>query len=101
MNRDTTTIRPYTFGALTFRVRGFGVFIPSSKFAARVAKLTPEQIKAANTEAWKLRRLAERTMNRTNNVTVWGNGPYDAAYADYDVAKAVCTATWEHMRTPA
>jgi len=90
-------IQAYKFGELEFRVRGLGLFFPSEKLKARIAALSPDQLREANKAAWKLRRTAERLTERYSNVTLNGCGPYDRAFHDFDVARAVCNATWSCM----
>jgi hypothetical protein len=94
-------ITAYRVGALELKLRGLGVYVGGEKLNAKVQALSPDEVRAANNEAWKARRRAEREMERYSNVTVHGNGLHDRATLDYMVAKAVCAATWQRMRVAA
>jgi hypothetical protein len=88
----------YKFGALEIKLRGLGVYFGGEKLNAKVAALSPVEVRAANSAAWKLRRSAERRMERYSNVTMHGCDPHDRATQESMVAKAVCDATWRVMR---
>jgi len=94
-------ITAYKFGVLEIKLRGLGVYLGGEKLNAKVEALSADEIRAANTEAWKVRRRAERAMERYSNVTLHGNDLHDRATLDYMVAKAVCAATWARMRAAA
>jgi hypothetical protein len=87
-------IRSYTFGAIEFKTRGLGLFFPSVKLQERIRALSPDDLRAANKAAWKLRRTAERYMNRSHFMSDW-----DSAGHDYHVAEQICKATWRALQS--
>jgi hypothetical protein len=91
-------VHDYTFGELKVRVQGLGVYFGGKYLTEACDKLTPQQLKAANQEAWRQKHAAERAMNRFANVSVYGNLAYDTASARYDVASVVCKETWQRMQ---
>ena len=88
----------YTFGPLSIRVSGLGVYFGGPKLEAKVATLSPEQLRDANRAAWKLKRSSDRLCERYSNVTIHGNRPHDEAHSAAMVAEAVCKATWRAMQ---
>lgn len=95
MSKEITS---YTFGALQFRVQGLGVFFAGPKLIAKIEALSPEQLRDANSAAWKLRRSSERLCERYANVTIHGNRPHDEAHSAFMVADVVCKTTWRAMQ---
>lgn len=91
-------VSTFTFGALTFTVKGLGVFVGGAKVRELAAGLTQEQLKKANTDAWSMRRKCGRSMDRYSNITVHGSSQYDAAAFSYFVCESVCKETWNLMR---
>lgn len=90
-------ITTYTFGPLAVRVQGLGVYTGGPHLQAACDKLTPDELKAANTEAWRQRRAANRQANRVANASVHGCAPHDRACQHYDVAEIVCRETWKRL----
>lgn len=91
----------YTFGALSLRVSGLGVYFGGPKLNEKISALSAEQLRDANRAAWKLKRSSDRLCERYANVTVHGNRPHDEAHSAAMVAEAVCKATWRAMQTVA
>lgn len=91
-------ITEYRFGAVVIRVQGLGVYCGHRRLDTVCAGLTAEQLKAANGEAWKQKRHASRMCDRYSNVTIHGCGPHDRASQHFDVADAVCRATWKRLQ---
>lgn len=91
-------INSYKFGVIEFRTEGLGVFFASEKLIARIEALSPDELRAANQAAWKVRRKADRLTERYCNVSIHGHGPYDAAAHDECVARAICNATWKALK---
>jgi hypothetical protein len=90
------TINTYTFGPLTVRVQGLGVYLGGKHLQAACDALSAEQLKQANREAWRQRKSAVRIANRQSNVSVYGwNDRRDQLI---DVAEVVCKETWRRMQ---
>lgn len=98
MSRRDTALRTFKFDTLSVSVIGLGVYFPSDKLKGLCAEMSPEHAAKVNRAAWKARRAAERTMSRTNNITVHGWGPYETASLEHAVAEAVCKLTWARMQ---
>lgn len=85
----------YLFGPLEVTMRDDAVCIGcGERTLAKIATLTPDELRAANSAAWKQLRQAERRCARFANVSQYGWGPHDAASQHADVALAVRKATW-------
>lgn len=91
-------IHHWKFGVIEFRTRGAGLFFPSEKLLARIMALPFADAKAANEEAWKQKKAADRDADRHSNVSIHGCGTYDRAMHAYYVADQVCKATWRRMQ---
>lgn len=89
----------YKFGAIEFKTRGAGVFFCSELLLERIRKLPPDDLRAANREAWKLRRKADRLTERYSNVSVHGSSLHDDAMHMHSVAKAICDVTWKALQS--
>ena len=94
--RHDTKTRQYTFGPLSFGVRGLGVFVGCDKLRERIATLSQAELKQVNREAWRQRNSATRIANRQSNVSVYGWN--DARDQLIDVATEVCRETWKRMQ---
>jgi hypothetical protein len=94
-------IHNWSFGPVTFRTQGAGLFFASDKLKARIMALSYADAKVANSAAWTQRRSAERDMGRYNNITVHGWGIYDRASHAYHVAEEVRKITWQRMQARA
>jgi hypothetical protein len=90
-------ITEYRFGILTIKVQGLGVYCGHDRLRVLMADWSAEKLQAVNKEAWKQRRHAARLCDRYSNVTIHGCGPHDRASQHFDVADAVCKATWERL----
>lgn len=93
-SQSKSEVTAFAFGALKFRVAGLGVFIPGDTFAAKVAALTPDELRAANCEAWKQKRAWVRSSERTQFMSDW-----DRTVFHEMVAEAVCKATWKALQS--
>lgn len=91
------TVTDYTFGPLKVRVQGLGVYTGGEHMRAACDSLTVAELRAANREAWKQKRAAERMCSRVSNVTVHGCTPHDRASQHLDVAEVVCRETWKRI----
>jgi hypothetical protein len=96
--RAGSDVSQFTFGRLTIKCKGLGVFIPGKKFADRFAEFSVDELRAMNREAWKQRKAAERTANRYNNVTLHGWSTYESAALHEAIATAVCSASWAALK---
>lgn len=94
MNTQTTD---YTFGPLKVRVQGLGVYTGGPYLLAACDRLTAAELRVANHEAWKQKRVAARQCERVANATVHGCTPHDRASQHYDVAEIVCRETWKRI----
>ncbi len=94
MNTNTQS-RRYTFGPLTFSVRGLGVFVGGDKLRERIAALSPAEMQQVNRAAWRQRNSATRAANRQANVSIYGWN--DARDQLIEVATVVCRETWRHI----
>lgn len=97
MKTPDDVITTYEFGALTVRVKGLGVYLGGQSLMKACDGLSIAELRAANREAWKQKRIACRQMNRFANVTVHGCRPHDRASQLHDVAEAVCRETWKRI----
>jgi hypothetical protein len=88
----------WTFGPLAISANSPGLIYLSDATKERIRAMPLDDVRAANRAAWKLRRTAERLMERYSNVTVHGCASHDSASRDYFLAKEVCSATWAVMR---
>lgn len=91
--QSTSEVTAFKFGALEFRVAGLGVFIPGETFAAKVSALTPDELRAANREAWKQKRAWARRSERTQFMS-----DLDRTAFHEIVAETVCKATWKALQ---
>ena len=98
---SSQSITSYKFGALELRVAGLGVYFGGPVLNAKVEALSPDEIRAANSAAWKQKRAAERRCERYANASIHTGSDYDVAHLHCMVAEAVCKATWARMRTAA
>ena len=87
----------YIFGPLRVRVQGLGVYTGGEHLRTACDRLTQDELRAANREAWKQKRAAARQASRVANVTVHGCTPHDRACQQYDVAEIVCKETWKRF----
>jgi hypothetical protein len=92
--RAGNDVNQFALGPLTIKVRGLGLFMPSSKFRERFTAFNADELREINRDAWKQRKAAERTANRHSNVTIHGWSTYENACLHEAVAKAVCSASW-------
>ena len=92
------SINNYQFGDLRVAVQGLGVYLGGKFLEGNCDKLTPEQLRIANREAWVQKRHASKIMNRCNNITIYGNHAYEHASQLFEVAEAVCKATWKRLK---
>lgn len=92
-----TPITDYAFGPLKVRVQGLGVYVGGEHLRAACDRLTRDELRTANSEAWKQKRTANRQANRVANVTVHGCTPHDRACQHFDVAEVVCRETWKRI----
>ncbi len=91
-----TSIQNYTFGPLKFTVTGLGVYLGGENLQKALDRLTPEQLKQVNKDAWRQRNSATRLANSQNNVTMYGwNDKRDQII---DVATIVCRETWKRFK---
>ncbi len=97
-SRAGTDVSQFSFGRLTIKVKGLGVFLPGEKFRARFAEFGSDELLAINREAWKQRKAAEREANRHSNVTLHGWSTYERASLHENIAKAVCSASWAALK---
>ena len=69
--QDTKT---FTFGKISFTVKNYrGLYFLSDKVRQDVAKLSKEEAKTANSEAWKQKKLAAKESHAYQNVSIAGN----------------------------
>lgn len=90
---------PHTldFGPLQVTVSNpKGVFIASDAIKRSIATMPKEDAKAANREAWKLRRQYERIMNRYHNVTL-SPGVYVSVAGLHTVTESICKLTYRRI----
>lgn len=92
-----TPVMRYQFGPLAVAVRGLGVYCGGDHLTKACDALDIASLKAANREAWKQRRAANRQSARVNNITVHGWGPYERAAQHSNVAEVVCRETWKRI----
>lgn len=93
------TVVGYKFGPLEFKVKNpRGLFFMTDGLKRRISEMTIDDAKEANKEAWKRKRSATSTMKRYNNATIYGNGIYDDAAGDYQIADAVAKETYRRIR---
>lgn len=93
----TAPVSRFVFGELTVAVQGLGVYFGGPHLQAKCNALSPEALKAANKEAWRQRRAADRAAARVCNISIHGNGSYDRASLHANVAEVVCKETWKRM----
>ena len=87
----------FEFGPLRVTVSNpRGLFIASDALKQRIATMTAEEAKAANLEAWKLRRKYERIMDRNRNATL-NPGVYDSVSGPHTVTESICKLTYRRM----
>ena len=101
MPTQAQPITDYTFGPLRVRVQGLGVYTGGEHLRAACDRLTLDELRTANREAWKQKRAATRQASRVANVTIHGCTPHDRAGQHLDVAEAVCRETWRRMQRAA
>ncbi len=87
----------FEFGPLRVTVSNpRGVFIASDNLKQRIATMTVEDAKAANREAWRLRKQYERIMNRNRNATL-SPGVYDSVSGPHTITESICKLTYRRM----
>lgn len=89
-------VHAHKFGAIEFRTQGAGLFFPSEKLKARISELSRDQLEDANRAAWKVRRTAERALNRYRNDPHMDN--WDRTSHTYHVAEQICKTTWAALK---
>jgi hypothetical protein len=93
-SKGASEVTDFTFGALTFRVRGLSYFIGGDKLAAKVQALSSDELRAANRAAWKYKREWARRSARTQFMSDW-----DRTVFHEQVAESVCKATWKALQS--
>jgi hypothetical protein len=91
-------IHNWSFGPVTFRTQGAGLFFAGDKLKARIMALSYVDAKAANAAAWAQKKRADREADRYSNVTLHGCGPYDRAAHAAHVADQIRKITWHRLR---
>ena len=85
------------FGPLVITVSNpRGVFIASDILRQRIDSMTKEDARAANREAWKLRKQYERILDRCRNVTLHP-GVYDSVAGPHTLTEVICKLTYKRM----
>lgn len=92
-----TELTRYQFADLQVCVRGLGVYFGGQHLTDACDKLTQDQLKAANKEAWKQRKAATRLGNAYSNISCHGSMIYERATAHEYVCEVVCKETWKRM----
>ena len=87
----------FTFGPLRVGVKGLGVYTGGQYLEASLDKLSLQELRQANREAWAQKRAAARRMSQVSNVSVHGCLPHDQASLHYDVAEIVARRTWARI----
>jgi len=93
----STEIKRYQFNDLLICVEGLGLDVSDDRLSAACDKLTVDQLKDANKEAWKQRKEATRLANSAFDIARTESGSYDLAVAHEIVCKAVCKETWKRI----
>lgn len=97
MSAQQQPITDYAFGPLKVRVQGLGVYLGGEYLQAACDRLSLQELRTANSDAWKQKRAAARQANRFANATVHGCTPHDRACQHYEVAERVCKETWKRI----
>ena len=94
--QDTKT---FTFGKISFTVENYrGLYFLSDKVKQEVAKLSKEEAKTANSEAWKQKKYATKETSLYCNASFAGNSDrYEEAAATYNIAEQVIKITYKQM----